>query len=87
MRAKEVVLAAGSIERPLVFHEERPAGIMLAGAVRTYMHRYGVLPGKRIVVATNNDSGWDAALDMARAGGEVAAVVDLRSEIGAGATR
>src|SRR6185295_4454169 len=53
----------------------------LAGSVRTYMHRYGVLPGKRIVVATNNDSGWDAALDMARAGGDVAAVVDLRSEM------
>ena len=83
VRAKEVVLAAGSIERPLVFHENDRPGIMLAGSVRTYMHRYGVLPGKRIVVATNNDSGWDAALDMARAGGEVAAVVDLRSEIGA----
>ncbi len=81
VRAKEVVLAAGSIERPLVFHENDRPGIMLAGSVRTYMHRYGVLPGKRIVVATNNDSGWDAALDMARAGGEVAAVVDLRSEM------
>ena len=81
MRAKEVVLAAGSIERPLVFHENDRPGIMLAGSVRTYMHRYGVLPGKRIVVATNNNSGWDAALDIARAGGEVAAVVDLRSEM------
>ncbi len=81
VRAKEVVLATGSIERPLVFHENDRPGIMLAGAVRTYMHRYGVLPGKRIVVATNNDSGWDAALDIARAGGEVAAVVDLRTEM------
>ncbi len=81
VRAKEVVLAAGSIERPLVFHENDRPGIMLAGSVRTYMHRYGVLPGRRIVVATNNDSGWDAALDMARAGGEVAAVIDLRSEM------
>jgi sarcosine oxidase, subunit alpha len=81
VRAKEVVLAGGSIERPLVFHENDRPGIMLAGAVRTYMHRYGVLPGKRIVVATNNDSGWDAALDMARVGGEVAAVIDLRTEM------
>jgi sarcosine oxidase subunit alpha len=60
---------------------DRP-GIMLAGAVRTYMHRYGVLPGRRIAVFTNNDSGWDAALDIARMGGEVAAVVDLRSDLG-----
>jgi sarcosine oxidase subunit alpha len=81
VRAKQVVLAAGSIERPLVFHQNDRPGIMLAGSVRTYMHRYGVLPGRRIVVATNNDSGWDAALDMARAGGDVAAVVDLRSEM------
>ncbi|MGH6922600.1 MAG: 2Fe-2S iron-sulfur cluster-binding protein, partial [Propylenella sp.] len=81
VRAKEVVLATGSVERPLVFHGNDRPGIMLAGAVRTYMHRYGVLPGKRIVVATNNDSGWDAALDMARAGGEVAAVVDIRDEV------
>ncbi len=81
VRAKEVVLATGSIERPLVFHENDRPGIMLAGAVRTYVHRYGVLPGKRIVVATNNDSGWDAALDFARMGGEVAAVVDLRTEM------
>jgi sarcosine oxidase subunit alpha len=75
------VLATGSVERPLTFHENDRPGIMLAGAVRTYMHSYGVLPGRRIVVFTNNDSGWDAALDMARAGGDVAAVVDLRSEM------
>ncbi len=81
VRAKEVVLATGAVERPLVFHQNDRPGIMLAGAVRTYMHRYGVLPGKRIVVATNNDSGWDAALDMAQAGGEVVAVIDLRADI------
>jgi sarcosine oxidase subunit alpha len=81
VRAKQVVLATGSIERPLVFHENDRPGIMLASAVRTYMHRYGVLPGKRVVVFTNNDSGWDAALDIARMGGEVSAVVDLRPEV------
>jgi sarcosine oxidase subunit alpha len=81
VRAKEVVLAAGSIERPLVFHGNDRPGIMLAGSVRTFMHRYGVLPGKRVVVFTNNDSGWDAALDMSRVGADVAAVVDLRTEM------
>jgi sarcosine oxidase subunit alpha len=81
VRAKEVVLATGSIERPLVFHGNDRPGIMLAGSVRTFMHRYGVLPGKRVVVFTNNDSGWDAALDLSRAGADVAAVVDLRTEM------
>ena len=81
VRAKEVVLATGAIERPLVFHENDRPGVMLAGAVRTFMHRYGVLPGRRVVVFTNNDSGWDAALDIARMGGEVVAVVDLRADL------
>jgi sarcosine oxidase subunit alpha len=81
VRARQVVLATGSIERPLVFHENDRPGIMLASAVRTYMHRYGVLPGRRIVVFTNNDSGWDSALDIAQMGGEVLAVVDLRTEV------
>lgn len=83
IRAKQVVLATGSIERPLTFHENDRPGIMLAGAVRTFMHRYGVLPGKRVVAFTNNDFGWDAALDIAKRGGEVAGVVDLRSDMGA----
>ncbi|HEX9906248.1 MAG TPA: 2Fe-2S iron-sulfur cluster-binding protein, partial [Propylenella sp.] len=83
VRAREVVLATGAIERPLTFHENDRPGIVLAGAVRTYMHRYGVLPGRRAVVFTNNDTGWDAAFDIAERGGDVAAVVDLRADIDA----
>ena len=81
IRAKEVVLATGAIKRPLVFHQNDRPGIMLAGAVRTYIHRFGVLPGRRAVVLTNNDSGWHAAFDMARAGIAVAAIADLRTAI------
>ena len=81
VRARQVVLATGSVERPLPFHGNDRPGIMLAGAVRTFIHRYGVLPGHRVVVFTNNDSGWDAALDMARAGAEIFGIVDLRSEM------
>lgn len=81
VRAREVVLATGAIERPLVFHQNDRPGIMLAGSVRTYIHRFGVLPGRRAVILTNNDSGWRAAFDMARAGIVVAAVADLRTGI------
>lgn len=77
IRAKQVVLATGSIERPLVFADNDRPGVMLAGAVRTYINRFGVLPGKRIVVLTNNDSAYHTALDARHAGAEVE-VVDVR---------
>ena len=65
------VLAAGSIERPLVFGNNDLPGVMLAGAVRTYVNRYAVLPGRRAVVFTDNDDGWTTAADLVAAGGQV----------------
>ena len=56
IRAKQVVIAAGSIERPLVFADNDRPGVMLANAVGSYINRYGVLPGNDVVVFTNNDS-------------------------------
>lgn len=81
IRAGQVVLATGAIERPMVFHENDRPGIMLAGAVQTYIHRYGVLPGRRIAVLANNDSGWSVAFDCADAGAHVAAIIDLRTDL------
>ncbi len=81
VRAKQVVLATGAIERPLVFAENDRPGIMLAGAAREYVNRYAVAPGTRIVVFTNNDSAYAAALDLAAAGVAVEAVVDLRAQV------
>ncbi|MFQ5985055.1 MAG: sarcosine oxidase subunit alpha family protein [Alphaproteobacteria bacterium] len=78
VRAKQVVLAAGAIERPPVFADNDRPGIMLASAARTYLNRYGVRPGSRAVVFTNNDSAYQAALDLAEGGVAVAAVVDMR---------
>jgi sarcosine oxidase subunit alpha len=81
LRAKQVVLATGSIERPPVFRDNDRPGIMLAGACRTYVNRYAVKPGTTAVVFTNNDSAYGAALDMHAAGIEIAAIVDLRREV------
>ena len=78
VRAKQVVLATGAIERPLVFADNDRPGIMLADAAQTYLNRFGVKPGNRAVVFTNNDGAYGAALDLHRAGIEVAAIVDLR---------
>lgn len=81
VRAKHVVLATGASERPLVFDGNDRPGIMLAGAVRTYLHRYGVLPGQRPLVFTNNCNAWQTAFDLKRAGADVAGVIDIRQEI------
>lgn len=79
VRAKQVVLATGAHERPLVFSNNDLPGIMLANAVSTYIRRYAVLPGQRAVVFTNNDAGYDAALALKAAGAHVQ-VVDARAQ-------
>jgi len=81
VRARQVVLAQGAIEKPLVFHGNDRPGVMLAGAARTYLNRYGVRTGSRAVVVTAHDSAWLAAFDLAQAGVEVAAIVDIRREV------
>ncbi len=80
MRAGEVVLATGAIERPLVFpNNDRPA-VMLANSARRYCRQYGAQVGSRVVVATTHDSAYRAALDLRKAGVGVELIVDLRPE-------
>ena len=78
IRAGQVVIAAGAHERPLVFPDNDRPGVLLAGAARTYLNRYGVLPGRRVVIATGHDEAYRAAIDLSRAGVEVAVIADLR---------
>jgi sarcosine oxidase subunit alpha len=80
VRAHQVVLATGAAERPLIFANNDRPGIMLASAVSTYANRYAVKPGKQAVIFTNNDSAYQAALDLKAAGVEVVAVVDVRTD-------
>lgn len=79
VRAKRVVLAAGAHERPLVYANNDVPGNMLAGAVSTYVRRYGVAPGQKLVLSTNNDYAYRVVLDWLDAGREVVAVADARS--------
>ena len=71
VRAKQVVFATGAMERPLVFPDNDRPGIMSASAVLTYIRYYGVLPGRRAIVATNNDSAYDVAIALRDAGAAV----------------
>ncbi len=79
LRARQAVFATGAIEQPLVFAGNDHPGVMLAGALRTYVNRYAVLTGERIVIATANDTAYAAAIDLATAGADVS-ICDLRSE-------
>ena len=79
VRAREVVLATGAIERPLVFPGNDRPGIMLAGAARTWLNRYGVVPGTRAVVVAACDTAYRAALDLERAGVDIACIADVRT--------
>jgi sarcosine oxidase subunit alpha len=79
--ARRIIVAAGAIERPIVFGGNDRPGVMLAGAVRSYVNRYAVRPGQRAVVFTAGDDGWRTVPVLASAGAEVVAVVDPRSEV------
>jgi sarcosine oxidase subunit alpha len=80
IRAREVVVAAGALQRPLVFPGNDRPGVMLADAARTYLLRYGVKVGSCIVVAADDDSAYAAAVALQGAGATIAAMVDRRRE-------
>jgi len=78
IRAKEVIISTGSIERPLVFGNNDRPGIMLASAAKEYMKVYGVLVGKKPIIFTNNDSAYDTAVEFKK-NGVNPLVVDIRA--------
>ena len=77
VRAHQVILATGSIERPIAFANNDRPGVMLASAARGLVERYGVAPGSNGVVFTNNDDAYQTAIVLKGAGVGVR-VVDSR---------
>jgi sarcosine oxidase, subunit alpha len=82
VRAKRIVIATGAIERPLVFPGNDRPGVMLTDAARTYLVRYGVRIGTRVLIVTADDSAYAAAAALRAAGVSVVGVADLRPEAG-----
>ena len=76
--ARRGVLATGALERPIAFANNDRPGVMMAGAVRAYVNRWGVAPGASVVVFGNNNSAHRTAADLIEAGVHVAALVDSR---------
>ncbi|TMH22745.1 MAG: sarcosine oxidase subunit alpha family protein [Betaproteobacteria bacterium] len=80
IRAHAIVLASGAHERSIAYANNDLPGTLLAGAAATYVKRYGVRPGTRAVVFTNNDSAYATALALRAADVAIAAIVDARPE-------
>ena len=78
--AKRSILATGAVERPIVFGGNDRPGVMMASAVRTYVNRFGVAPGRKVALFTTTDDGWKTAADLAKAGVAVEAVIDARRD-------
>ena len=79
IHSRRTVLCAGATERSIAFPMNDRPGVMLAGAVRCYVNRFGVAPGRRVAVFANNEGGQRTAEDLRARDVEVAAVVDTRS--------
>ncbi|WP_375424137.1 2Fe-2S iron-sulfur cluster-binding protein [uncultured Friedmanniella sp.] len=79
IRAGEVVLATGAHERPLVLEGNDVPGVMLAESVRSYLLRYGVLAGDRVVLFTTHDDAYRVAMDLLVVGAHVV-IVDPRGD-------
>ncbi len=84
VRAGQVVITTGALERPMVFPGNDRPGVMLASAVREYLGRYRVLAGSVAVLYVNNDDAYRTAGVLRAFGVKVAAIVDSRLDAGAG---
>ena len=78
IRAGQVITATGAIERPLSFAGNDIPGVMLASAVRDYIVNYGVSPGDRVAIVTNNDDAYRTAIAVKKAGLDVPVILDAR---------
>lgn len=81
VRAAEVVIATGATERSMVFSNNDRPGVMLASSVQAYVNRWGVTPGRRVVLFTNNNSAYAVAADLTAAGVTVKAILDSRDTV------
>ena len=80
IRAKKVIVATGSLERPLIFNNNDRPGIMLSSAIKKYADYYGVICGKKNVFFTNNDTAYESAISLAKKRIKVEAIIDIREK-------
>jgi sarcosine oxidase, subunit alpha len=82
VRAHQVVLATGALERPLVFAGNDLPGVMLASAALCYAVQYAVRPGRRAAFFTCSDFAYEVADRLRARGVSVVAIIDSRADPG-----
>ena len=80
IRAKKVIIATGSIERPLIFNNNDRPGIMLSSSIKKFIDFYGVKTGKKISIFTNNDSAYETVISLHKSGIEIGKIIDIREK-------
>ena len=83
IRAGEVILAQGAIERPLVFDGNDVPGVMLSSAAKIFANRYGLAVGKAVALMAAHDSGWHDAFALVKVGVHITAIIDVRDVVDA----
>jgi len=81
IRAKKVIIATGSLERPLIFDNNDRPGIMLSSAIEKYANFFGVACGEKNILLTNNDSAYETAISLFQKGINIEAIIDNREEV------
>ena len=81
IRAKKVISATGSIERPMIFDNNDRPGILLSSAIKRYIDFFGVSCGEKIILFTNNDSAYETAISLIQKGITIGAIIDNREKI------
>ena len=81
IRAKEIILATGAMQRVLVFPNNDRPGIMLSHAAATYLNKYRVGTFNNAIVFTVDDFGYEDALRINKSGTKVKAIVDVRQKV------
>jgi len=81
IRAKKVISATGSIERPMIFDNNDRPGVLLSSAIKKYADFFGVACGEKNIFLTNNDSAYETAISLIQKGINVEAIIDNREEV------
>ncbi len=76
--ARNIIVATGAYERPMLFTNNDLPGVIQSSAVQILLHRFGIRPGQSVVVATTNDYGYRVARNLEEAEVRVVAVADSR---------
>ena len=82
LRAKQIIVAAGAVERPLIFQKNDLPGILLGTGLQRLVNLYGIKAGEKLLVVSANDHGLALANELLEAGLELAAVVEMRPHPG-----